>query len=753
MVECDYMPIHWNETDGIFHLYNSKISYLIQIVHGKYPAHLYWGRHVKTQQSSTILSFKGRAFSPMTESTHSNFSLDTLPQEYPGFGNGDFRSPAYHLRAPDGSTITEFVYDSHEIFQGKRPLEGLPAAYVEDDSEAETLVLTMVDPMLGIGMNLHYTIYRDLNVITRSVSLEHLGSCDVEILKCMSMSVDFHQSDWDLLHLQGTWGRERHIERQPIHHGIQAISSARGSSSHQHNPFVALLSKEADEENGDVYGISLVYSGNFQASIEVDPFQTTRMGIGINPFDFAWLLKPGETFQTPEALMVYSSEGLGGMSRTFHQLLRSRVCRGVYRDKVRPILINNWEATYFHFNEKKIKDIADAAKDLGIELFVLDDGWFGNRDNDKSSLGDWVVNKKKLPSGLHGLADYIGKKGMKFGLWVEPEMVSPDSDLYRKHPDWCLHVPGRNRTRSRNQLVLDLSRDEVCDFLIETLTKVFSSADISYVKWDMNRNMTEVGSATLPPERQKETAHRYMLGLYRILEKLIQRFPDILFESCSGGGGRFDPGMLYYMPQTWTSDDTDAVERLKIQYGTSIVYPAITMGAHVSDVPNHQVGRTTPLLMRCHVAMAGNLGFELNIDKLSSDDKKLVMRQIQQYHQIKDIVCFGDLFRLLSPFKGMDTAWMYVAPNQEKAVVFYYKTLATPNPPFLRLKLRGLNPEMLYKVNKGEKEYFGDELIKIGLQLPLIKKDDSSFIYQIEAFEKNNQWINIVKDHMNYIYV
>ncbi|MFJ7727459.1 alpha-galactosidase [Neobacillus sp. NPDC097160] len=727
------MPIEWNEGDQVFHLYNSNISYLMQIVHGKYLAHLYWGRRVQVLQPISILTFKGRAFSPTPEPADTQFSLDTLPQEYPAFGTGDFREPAYQLRTRDGSTITEFVYDSHEILKGKRPLKGLPSAYIEDESEADTLIITMVDSMLGIGVNLNYTIYRDLDVITRSVSFEHLGSHAIELHKCMSMSVDFHESDWDWLHLQGTWARERHIERQPLHHGTQSISSARGASSHQHNPFVALLAKGANEEHGDVYGISLVYSGNFQASIEVDPLQTTRLSIGINPFDFIWLLKPGETFQTPEALMVYSSEGLGGMSRTFHKLLRTRVCRGIYRDKTRPILINNWEAAYFNFNEKKIKEIADAGENLGIELFVLDDGWFGYRNNDKSSLGDWVVNKEKLPNGLAGLADYMRKKNMKFGLWVEPEMVSPDSDLYRKHPDWCLHVPGRSRTLSRNQLVLDLSREEVCDFLLETLTNIFTSAPISYVKWDMNRNMTEVGSLGLPPERQKETAHRYMLGLYWILEKLTQRFPQILFESCSGGGGRFDPGMLFYMPQTWTSDDTDAVERLKIQYGTSIVYPAITMGAHVSDVPNHQVGRVTPLQMRCHVAMAANLGFELNVDKLSTDDKTVVREQITRYHQIKDIVLFGDQYRLLSPFEGMDTAWMYVTTNQEQAVVFYYKTLATPNPPFFHLKLRGLNPKMKYKVNNGERPFYGDELMKIGLSMPLIKKDYTSFIFHIEA--------------------
>ncbi|WHY92311.1 alpha-galactosidase [Neobacillus cucumis] len=729
------MPIEWNEQDGIFHLYNSKVSYLIQIVHGKYPAHLYWGKRVETKQAAAILSYKGRAFSPSTEPAHPQFSLDTLPQEYPAFGNGDFRSPSYQLQTADGSTITEFVYDSHEIFQGKRPLNGLPASYVEAESEAETLVITLVDSKLGIGLHLQYSIYRDFEVITRSTAVEHLGSQQVKILKCMSMSVDFHHADWDWLHLHGTWGRERHIERNPLYHGTQMISSARGASSHQHNPFIALLSKNADEEHGDVYGVSLIYSGNFLASIEVDPFQTARLAMGINSFDFTWLLKPGEIFQAPEALMVYSNEGLGGMSRIFHKFLRKRVCRSAYRDQTRPILINNWEATYFNFNEKKLKSIADAGKELGIELFVLDDGWFGHRDNAKSSLGDWMVDKKKLPNGLEGLGEYLRKKGMKFGLWVEPEMVSPDSNLYRKHPDWCLHVPDRKRTPSRNQLILDLSREDVCNYVINTLTAVFQSAQIAYVKWDMNRNMTEVGSAALPPERQKETAHRYMLGLYRILGSLTERFPDILFESCSGGGGRYDLGMLYYMPQTWTSDDTDAAERLKIQYGTSLLYPAITMGSHVSDVPNHQVGRTTPLLMRCHVAMVGNLGFELNIDKLSGDDKKLVAEQIKQYHKIKELVCFGDLYRLMNPFTGTDSAWMYVSEDKIKAVLFYFKTMASPNPPFQRVKLKGLEAKKSYKLNNGNQEYFGSELMQIGLNLPLIKNDFSSFLYYIEALQ------------------
>jgi len=743
------VPIEWDEESQVFHLFNEKISYLIQIVHEKYLAHLYWGKRVEVLQPASILRFKARTFSPATEPNDPSFSLDTLPQEYPAFGNGDFRSPAYQIVTPDGSTVTEFVYDSFEIAKGKPPLNSLPSAYIENEAEADTLILTMVDPILGIGLNLQYTIYQSLDVMTRSVLIENLGGQEVNILRCMSMSVDFQlpHSNWDWLQLHGTWARERHIERKPLHHGMQTISSARGASSHQHNPFTALLSKNANEETGEVYGVSLMYSGNFQASIEVDPFQTVRLNMGLNPFNFSWRLSPGEVFQTPEALMVYSDKGLGGMSRIFHRLLRSRVCRGIYRDVTRPILINNWEATYFKFTEKKLLELADAAKPIGIKLFVLDDGWFGRRNNAKSSLGDWQVNQQKLPHGLIGLAESLQKRDMKLGLWVEPEMVSPDSELYRKHPDWCLHVPGRSRTLSRNQLILDLSREDVCDWIMAAMTKVFSSAPISYVKWDMNRNMTETGSAALPPDRQLETSHRYILGLYRILDTLTARFPDILFESCSGGGGRFDPGMLYYMPQAWTSDDTDAVERLKIQYGTSLVYPAITMGAHVSDVPNHQAGRITPLLMRCHAAMAANFGFEMDLTKLGSEEKHLAASMVRQYHKLRELVCFGDLYRLLSPFEGMDAAWMYVDTDQSRAVVFYYKILAEPNPPFLRLPLRGLRREERYRINNGKEVFSGGELMQLGLALPLITKDYYSAIFQIERAENDSRYLKGKKDH------
>ena len=442
-----------------------------------------------------------------------------------------------------------------------------------------------------------------------------------------------------------------------------------------------------------MFGFSLVYSGSFVGGVEVDQFHTSRAYLGINPFDFSWRLEPGESFQTPEAVMVFSAAGLGGMSHVYHELYRTRLCRGKFRDAVRPILVNNWEATYFNFNADKIESIAQAGSKLGIELFVLDDGWFGKRDNDNSSLGDWVVDYKKLPGGLNDLAERVRSHGLQFGLWFEPEMVSPDSELYRAHPDWCLHVPGYRRTEARQQLILDLSREDVQSYIVKSLSDILNHAPITYVKWDMNRNMSEIGSELLPAERQRETAHRYMLGLYSVLERITSAFPHILFESCSGGGGRFDPGMLYYMPQTWTSDNTDAVSRLKIQYGTSIVYPISTMGAHVSAVPNHQTGRMTPLRTRGDVAMSGNFGYELDLTQFTDAENEEVKRQVSLVKEVRELVQFGTFYRLLSPFEGNQTAWMFVSKDQQEVFLVHTTVLNEPNAPLSRLRLKGLRSQ------------------------------------------------------------
>lgn len=728
------MGIYFDSEQKIFHLQGSTMSYCMQIIRDGYLAHLFWGKKINRVYVSNPIQFVKRSFSPNPDPSDRTFSLDTLPQEYPAYGNSDFRIPACQIQLENGSTITDLRYKEHFIFKGKPKLKGLPAVYVEEEQEAETLNIVLEDPLIGLHVTLSYTIFAGCNVMTRSVCFKNNGRQSLKILRALSANVDFRDDQFELLTLYGAHMNERNIARRWLVPGTQLIDSRRGASSHQQNPFFALLRKDVGEDQGEVYGFNLVYSGNFLAQVEVDQFHTTRTSIGINPFDFSWIMTPGEAFQTPETVMVYSNEGLGGMSRIYHELYRTRLCRGTFRDLLRPILFNNWEATYLKFTAEKLLEIAKEAKDAGIELFVLDDGWFGKRDHDKSSLGDWIVNQEKIPNGLADLAKQIRRLGMEFGLWFEPEMVSVDSELYQRHPDWCLHVPNRPRTQGRSQLVLDLSRTEVCQYLIEAVSNVLASAPITYVKWDMNRHMTEIGSAVLPAERQRETAHRYLLGLYSVLDTITSRFPNLLFESCSGGGGRFDPGMLYYMPQVWTSDNTDAVSRLKIQYGTSIVYPAITMGAHVSAVPNHQIRRNTSLKIRGNVALSGNLGYELDLGKLAVKEKEIVKQQIHFYKEIRHIIQFGEFYRLLNPFAGNTVAWIFVTKDKTEAVAYYYNLLAEPNPPSACLRLTGLNPAFLYRDMETGNVYGGDELMYAGISVPMIKGDFISACWRFKKF-------------------
>ena len=727
------MSIHFHEDLGIFHLQSDQSSYVIELVRGVYPAHAYWGRRIRDNRVLGLLERRGRAsFSPTPFREDASFSLDSLPQEYPGYGSGDFRQPAYQVQLANGTTVTEAEYVRHRIYSGKPKLEGLPAVYTEQDDEADTLELELFDRVSGLTIYLSYTVMKAFDAISRSVSFRNDSKENMTLLRAMSASVDMDHSRYDLLHLHGAWARERHVQRRRLSPGMQGIESRRGSSSHNHNPFLALLSEGAGEEFGEVYGFSLVYSGSFSAQVEVDQYDTARVTMGLNPFDFTWLLEPGQLFQTPEAVMVFSAEGLGGMSRRYHKMYRTRLCRGQFRDATRPVLVNNWEATYFNFNADKIEQIASAGRDLGIELFVLDDGWFGKRNDDTTSLGDWVVDKNKLPDGLEDLVKRVRGLDMQFGLWFEPEMISPDSDLYRQHPDWCLHVEGRRRTEGRQQLILDFSRQEVGDAVADMVRGILRSAPITYVKWDMNRNMTEIGSAALPPERQRETAHRYMLGLYRVMEQLTTEFPHILFESCSGGGGRYDPGMLYYMPQTWTSDNSDAVSRLKIQYGTSLVYPLSSMGAHVSAVPNHQVHRNTSLRTRGHAAMSGNFGYELDLTAFSEQEKEEVREQVMLYKEIRHLVQFGDFYRLRNPFEGNEAAWTIVSEDRSEAVLYYFRILSEANEPIRWLRTMGLDPEGDYNCLEDGNIYGGDRLMNAGLAVPPMHGDFQSFIWRFE---------------------
>lgn len=712
------MAIIYDETQQVFHLQTPKTSYIMHIWREKYLAHVYWGKKIKSPDMENALISRVTGFSPVTDKE--DYTLDFLCQEYPTGCGSDYRVPAISVLYEDGSRNARLLYQGHRIFKGKPKLKGLPATYVEKDEEAESLEITLTDAQKGLKVVLLYTAFEKIDAITRSVKVINAGKETVLLEKVLSASVDFETSGYDFLDFHGGWGKERFLERTPLHHGVQSIDSKRGSSSHQLNPFFVLASKETNEEYGDAYGFNFVYSGNFTAGVEVDQVDKMRAWMGLNDYDFTWKLMPQDEFQAPEVVMVYSGQGFGDMSRNFHKLYRKRLVRGKYRDEARPILVNNWEGTYFDFDEEKILGIAKEASELGIELMVLDDGWFGKRDDDTSSLGDWVVNKEKLPNGITGLAKKVNDMGLKFGLWFEPEMVSVDSDLYRAHPDWCIHVPNRIRTETRNQLTLDLSRKEVCDYIVEAVGKILDEANIAYVKWDMNRNMSELGSAGLSAERQKEMPHRYMLGLYDTMERVISAHPDVLFEGCSGGGGRFDPGMLYYMPQIWTSDDTDAVERLYIQYGTSYAYPISAMGAHVSAAPNHQTGRKTSLKMRGDVAMSGNFGYELDLMKFTEDEKEEVKKQVELYKELRTFVQSGDMYRLKSPFRdanndGNDTAWMFVSEDGKDIFAAYFRISCIVNGGIYRMKFTALDPQAKYEIVGEERQYYGDELMHIGL--------------------------------------
>ncbi|MFB3169542.1 alpha-galactosidase [Neobacillus sp. 179-C4.2 HS] len=712
------MAIKVNKATQEFHLYNDTISYIFRVLEkSNQLEHLYYGKRIKHRDSFIHLREREiRPSSNMFEGDHTS-SLEHIKQEYPSYGTTDFRYPAHMITNQIGSHVTNFQFQSYETRAGKPVLKGLPATYVEDDSEAETLEITLVDDVLKSKLVLSYTILADRNVITRNAKFINEGDEPFHLNNAMSASVDFPDDDYEMIHLNGAWAREAHVDSQPLFKGIQSVYSTRGASSHVHNPFLALKRPDATEHDGEVYGFSLVYSGNFLAQVEVDTYSVSRVLMGIHPLQFNWKLNPNESFQTPECVMVYSDKGLNGMSQTYHELYRNRLVRGYWRDKVRPILINNWEATYFDFNEEKVLDIAKTANDLGIELFVLDDGWFGERHDDSSSLGDWFVNTDKLPNGIKGLSEKVDGLGMRFGLWFEPEMVNKDTKLFKEHPDWILSTPNRRESHGRNQFVLDFSRDEVVDYVFNMMDDIISESKISYIKWDMNRYITEAYSTSLKSDQQGEVFHRYILGVYKLYERLFEKYPEILFESCAGGGARFDPGLLFYAPQTWTSDDTDAIERLKIQYGTSMVYPLSSIGSHVSAVPNHQVGRMTPIETRADVAYFGTFGYELDITKLSDMEKAAVKQQVTFFKEKRNLIRTGDFYRLLSPFESNEVSWMVVSEDKKEAIVGYYKILAKPNDKYYRIKLKGLDPERLYQIEGFTTSHYGDELMNIGIIL------------------------------------
>ena len=729
------MPIIYNEKTREFHLYNQEISYIIKILDNDQPGQLYYGKRLTHREDfSHLFEYAMRDMSPYAFEGNSTFSLENIKQEYPTFGCGDMRFPAYEIERENGSHVVEFVYKEHKIYNGKPKLEGLPATYVESDDEAQTLELVLEDTSINTRIVLLYTIYEAFPVIARSVRFECDSDEKITLLSAMSACVDLPDKDYEMIDLAGVWARERHVRRHKLDYGIQSIYSMRGCSSYQFNPFLALARENADEFQGQVYGFSLVYSGNFLAQTEVDNYDTARVLMGIHPNGFKWTLGKGESFQTPEMVMVYSEAGLNGMSQTFHKLYRTRLARGTWRDKVRPILINSWEAFYFDFDAPKLLGLADAATDLGMELFVLDDGWFGKRDDSTSSLGDWYPNEEKLKGTLKELAEKINAKGLKFGLWIEPEMTNKDSDLYRAHPDWILAEQGKRICHSRTQYVLDFSKKEVREYIGDMLENLLAEVPVSYIKWDMNRTFSEVFSNGNDREYQGKVCHKYILGVYELYERLTSRFPHVLFESCASGGARFDPGMLYYAPQGWTSDDTDAIERLKIQYGTSMVYPVSCMGSHVSASPNHQTNRVTPLETRADVAYFGTFGYELDLLKLGEEDKAEIRRQIAFMKEKRDLIQKGTFYRLKSPFEGNETAWMIVSEDQKKALVGYYRVMQPVNVGFKRLKLKGLKEDTCYKVSGYAYDCYGDELMQVGM----ILSDSASGVWKKGVNDKGD---------------
>ena len=711
----------------LFQIETEHTSYQMKVDKYGVLTHLWYG--AKTECSMDYLldypdvGFSGNIYEAENQRT---YSLNTLPQEYSTSGVGDFRIPAITVTHDDGSRALDLRYSGHKISRGKYNIDGLPAVY-ETEEEAETLEIVMEDTATNIEVILMYGVLPKKDIITRSTVIINNGTTPITINKAHSLCLDLPEGNWQSIHFHGRHAMERQMERCELIHGIEEFSSSRGTSSHQQNPTILLCEKECTETSGFCVGAALMYSGGFQTQIEKDQLKQVRVVMGINPETFSWKLNASERFNTPEVILSCSMEGTAKLSQQFHKIIRHNVCRGKYQLSQRPILINNWEATYFDFDEKKILDIAKEASKIGIDMFVLDDGWFGKRDSDNSGLGDWYVNENKIKGGLATLISKINDLGMKFGIWFEPEMVSEDSDLYREHPEWAIKIPGRNPMRSRYQLVLDMSNPEVIEYLYNSISDILKNNNIEYVKWDMNRSISDWYSTCLPSSRQGEQPHRYILGLYGLLERLITDFPHILFEGCSGGGGRFDAGMLYYSPQIWCSDNTDAHERTFIQYGTSFFYPISTVGSHVSAVPNHQTGRITSLDTRGIVAMAGSFGYELDLSTLTEEEKETMKEQVKKYRQYQLLIHNGDYYRLTNPHNSRIAAWQWNDNTNGNVLVQGVVFRAVANMVRDKIKIMGVDALAKYKLKGTGEIYSGMALMTGGILIPRTTGDDAAF--------------------------
>lgn len=706
------MPITFDEKRKIFKLDTLDSTYAIGIREG-YLIHLYYGKRIP-DDNLLDLPFRGYFATISPKNVHVDdykFSLDVQPMEYSCNGSGDYRLAALSIKDSMGRTTTDIRYLDHKIYDGKPKLKGLPATYCNDDSEAQTLELITIDKFTGAKVTLYYTAFANYSVVTESVKVENTGKETFEIEKVASCCVNFPSMDYNMINLSGVWSRERRVITRHLTHGIQSVASKRGSSSHNHNPFVALVDDKGGEDFGDAFGFNLVYSGNFSADIETDYLDCTRLVMGINPIDFTWVVEPGDEFQSPEVVMVYSDSGMGKMSRTFHDLYNNNLIRGEWKNKKRPLLINSWEGSGFDFDQETLVRYAKEAKKLGIELLVMDDGWFGHRDSDNSSLGDWFVNESKLKGGLTKLIERVNAEGIQFGIWYEPEMISEDSELYKAHPDWCVHVEGREQSPARQQYVIDMTRQDVRDCIFNQMYDVLSKNNIAYLKWDYNRAITEPASVMLDARHSKEFFHRFILGTYELMDRITSAFPHILFESCAGGGGRFDAGMLYYMPQAWASDNTDPIERLTIQFGTTMCYPASSMGAHVSACDR------TGIETKAAVAMAGTFGYELDPKEMSEEDKEKVKEQVKNYHRYYNVIHFGDLYRIIAPTDDeFKCAWEYVAKDKSEALLTVVIKNRAPHD-FLLIKMKGLDPEKMYRDETDGEIYSGALLMNAGINL------------------------------------
>ena len=715
------MSIFFDEKDRTFTLHTVGTTYQMQVDSFGYLLHLYYGRKAAGCMDY-LLTFYDRGFSgnPYDAGNDRTYSMDVLPQEFPCFGTGDFRSAAFVVKNADGSIACDLRFRDYSIKKGKYSLSGLPAVYASD-TEAETLEIYLEDPVTNVQAVLLYGVLPERDIITRAVKIINQGQGRICIEKIQSACLDFVSGKYDLLTFCGRHAMERNFQRTAVMHGNYVIGSRRGTSSHQYNPLLILAEQTASENAGSCYGMSLMYSGNFKGEAEQDQYQQTRVLLGLQDEQFSYPVEPGDSFIAPEVILTYSSEGLNRLSQNLHTCIRKHVCRGKYKEEVRPILVNSWEAAYFDFTGETIYDLAVQAKEAGIEMVVMDDGWFGKRDDDNSGLGDWIVNEKKLGCTLGELIGRINALGVKFGIWIEPEMVSEDSDLYHAHPDWAFTIPGRKPGRSRNQLVLDFSRKEVVDYIFDQLCKVLDQGNVEYVKWDMNRSLSDVYSAAATD--QGKVFHDYVLGVYDFLERLIERYPDMLIEGCSGGGGRFDAGMMYYTPQIWCSDNTDAVDRVKIQYGTSFGYPVSTVGSHVSDVPNHQTGRVTSMHTRSVVAMAGTFGYELDLGKLSAEEKKEIRVQIADYKKYASLILNGRYYRLSNPYTDETGSWAFVSEDQQEVLLNVVVLEMHGNMTVPYVKLQGLSEDASYQEEKSGRIYSGSALMEMGIPIPARMKE------------------------------